>query len=385
MAKKRKGSVQTTNMVDDEAVAAARKRLAAEGFGVGRRGEMWKQHEVPSSDATRKRKAMPAAKQPAAAPAVPIIQSMTFNFAAADPVSSIEPDDDDDDDDDNKPRAAAAAEAERAEDDDGNDDTDNGSDDEEDDEEDEHEQDNERGDGRYAGALSAERVAQLCGDLCRSVDDSGVLDAAAALPDARGMAAALLDSGGDDALLDITAEASVRTLSVLHRATQLYSAAVCESGAGAAALPGELDDTRFLKGLRLGAADKEAVTQYVEMGLWRRIGWLNQLAHAAVEDATAVDGVASDKTRAADDTAGAAATGQPSAGFNFKQWYQEEYTAMLGDQLDALRQEAGFSARDVSALIGCIENGSEILGSLDKTLAATRIQSATPAGDNSIA
>ena len=348
MAKKRKGSVHTTDVVDDEAVAAARKRLSAEGFGLGRRGEMWKQHEVPSSDATRKRKAVPAAKQPAAAPTVPATQSMSFNFAAADPASSIDQDDEDDE------------------------------------EEDEHEQDNERGDGRAGGGLTAERIAQLCGDLCESVDDSGLLDAAAALPDARGMAAATLDSG-DDALLDITAEASVRTLSVLHRATQLYSAAVCESGAGAAALPGELDDTRFLKGLRLGAANKEAVAQYVEMGLWRRISWLNQLAHAAVEDVTAVDGDARDQTGAADDKAGAAATGQPSAGFNFKQWYQEEYTAMLGDELDTLRQEVGFSARDVSALIGCIENGSEIIGSLDKTLAATRIQSSAPAGENGIA
>ena len=379
MAKKRKGSVHTTDVVDDEAVAAARKRLAAEGFGVGRRGEMWKQHEVPSSDATRKRKAVPAAKQPAAAPTVPATQSMSFNFAAADPASSIEQDDEDD-----APRTAAVAQAEHAEEDGGNDDTDNGSEDEDDEEEDEHEQDNERGDGRAGGGLTAERIAQLCGDLCESVDDSGLLDAAAALPDARGMAAATLDSG-DDALLDITAEASVRTLSVLHRATQLYSAAVCESGAGAAALPGELDDTRFLKGLRLGAANKEAVAQYVEMGLWRRISWLNQLAHAAVEDVTAMDGDAPDQTGAADDKAGAAATGQPSAGFNFKQWYQEEYTAMLGDELDALRQEAGFSARDVSALIGCIENGSEIIGSLDKTLAATRIQSSAPAGENGIA
>ena len=379
MAKKRKGSVHTTDVVDDEAVAAARKRLAAEGFGVGRRGEMWKQHEVPSSDATRKRKAVPAAKQPAAAPTVPATQSMSFNFAAADPASSIEQDDEDD-----GPRTAAVAQAEHAEEDGGNDDTDNGSEDEDDEEEDEHEQDNERGDGRAGGGLTAERIAKLCGDLCESVDDSGLLDAAAALPDARGMAAATLDSG-DDALLDITAEASVRTLSVLHRATQLYSAAVCESGAGAAALPGELDDTRFLKGLRLGAANKEAVAQYVEMGLWRRISWLNQLAHAAVEDVTAMDGDAPDQTGAADDKAGAAATGQPSAGFNFKQWYQEEYTAMLGDELDALRQEAGFSARDVSALIGCIENGSEIIGSLDKTLAATRIQSSAPAGENGIA
>ena len=121
------------------------------------------------------------------------------------------------------------------------------------------------------------------------------------------------------------------------------------------------------------------------MGLWRRISWLNQLAHAAVEDVTAMDGDAPDQTGAADDKAGAAATGQPSAGFNFKQWYQEEYTAMLGDELDTLRQEAGFSARDVSALIGCIENGSEIIGSLDKTLAATRIQSSAPAGENGIA
>lgn len=379
MAKKRKGSVHTTDVVDDEAVAAARKRLSAEGFGVGRRGEMWKQHEVPSSDATRKRKAVPAAKQPAAAPTVPATQSMSFNFAAADPASSIEQDDEDD-----GPRTAAVAQAEHAEEDGGNDDTDNGSEDEDDEEEDEHEQDNERGDGRAGGGLTAERIAQLCGDLCESVDDSGLLDAAAALPDARGMAAATLDSG-DDALLDITAEASVRTLSVLHRATQLYSAAVCESGAGAAALPGELDDTRFLKGLRLGAANKEAVAQYVEMGLWRRISWLNQLAHAAVEDVTAVDGDARDQTGAADDKAGAAATGQPSAGFNFKQWYQEEYTAMLGDELDTLRQEVGFSARDVSALIGCIENGSEIIGSLDKTLAATRIQSSAPAGENGIA
>lgn len=379
MAKKRKGSVHTTDVVDDEAVAAARKRLSAGGFGLGRRGEMWKQHEVPSSDATRKRKAVPAAKQPAAAPTVPATQSMSFNFAAADPASSIEQDDEDD-----GPRTAAVAQAEHAEEDGGNDDTDNGSEDEDDEEEDEHEQDNERGDGRAGGGLTAERIAQLCGDLCESVDDSGLLDAAAALPDARGMAAATLDSG-DDALLDITAEASVRTLSVLHRATQLYSAAVCESGAGAAALPGELDDTRFLKGLRLGAANKEAVAQYVEMGLWRRISWLNQLAHAAVEDVTAMDGDAPDQTGAADDKAGAAATGQPSAGFNFKQWYQEEYTAMLGDELDALRQEAGFSARDVSALIGCIENGSEIIGSLDKTLAATRIQSSAPAGENGIA
>ena len=52
---------------------------------------------------------------------------------------------------------------------------------------------------------------------------------------------------------------------------------------------------------------------------------------------------------------------------------------MLGDELDALRQEAGFSARDVSALIGCIANGSEILDSLDKTLSATRIR---PPGEN---
>ena len=33
-----------------------------------------------------------------------------------------------------------------------------------------------------------------------------------------------------DALLDTTADASVRILDVLHRATQLYSAAVSESG-----------------------------------------------------------------------------------------------------------------------------------------------------------
>eukprot|EP01043_Picozoa_sp_COSAG02_P043652 COSAG02_NODE_3822_length_6184_cov_537.928219_2_plen_383_part_00 len=375
MAKKRKsskGSVETV-AVDDEAVAEARKRLAAEGFGVGQAREMWKEHEVPSSSGVaRKRKAVPA-KQTAAAAPVLATASMTFNFAGADPAPSVEPDTQEEDD---EPQAAAAAQ-QKDEDDDEDNDSDGSEEEEEEEEEEEDDDDaeDEASEGTSADGLTAARVAQLCGDLCRSVEDSGVLDAAAALPDAAGMAAATLDSDGD-ALLDTTAEASVRTLSVLHRATQLYSAAVCESGAGAAALPGELDDTRFLKGLRLGAADKEAVTQYVEMGLWRRIAWLNQLAHSAVEDVTASDGDAPDQTGdAGDESAGAAATGQPSASFSFKQWYQEEYTAMLGDELDALLQEAGFSARDVSALIGCIANGSEILGSLDKTLSATRIRS----------
>jgi hypothetical protein len=373
MAKKRKSSksiVETVAVVDDEAVSEARKRLAAEGFGVGRRGELWKDHEIPSSDATRKRKTVPS-KQIAAAAPVPATQSMTFNFAAADPTPSVEPGTQKEDDE----SQAAAGPRHKDEGEGGND---SEEDEEEEEEEEEEDDDDEASDG-LSGGLTAEHVVQLCGDLCRSVENSGVLDAAAALPTAAGMAAAALSSGGD-ALLDTTAEASVRTLSVLHRATQLYSAAVCESGAGAAALPGELDDTRFLKGLRLGAADKEAVTQYVEMGLWRRIAWLNQLAHAAVEDVTASDGDAADQTGdARDDNAGAAGAGQPSGSFSFKQWYQEEYTAMLGDELDALRQEAGFSARDVSALIGCIANGSEILDSLDKTLSATRIR---PPGEN---
>jgi hypothetical protein len=140
------------------------------------------------------------------------------------------------------------------------------------------------------------------------------------------------------------------------------------SRAGAAALPGELDDTRFLKGLRLGPADKEAVTQYVEMGLWRRIGWLNQLAHTAAEDAnlgaSTSDSQSSAEGAAADDS---------SSSMNFKQWYTEEYTTMLGDELDALRQQAGFSARDVSALIGCIDGSATVLSALDMQLATSRI------------
>ena len=378
MAKKRKAAVETVDGVGEDAVAEARKRLAAEGFGVGRRGEMWKQHEVPSSDAARKRKKVAPAEQTAAAPPAPAAPSMMFNFAAADPGPTVGSGSQDEDD---VAEAAGAAKAGHDEDESsvrGN--KDDGDDDQvEEEEEDEDEDADEDEQKSGAAGLTAERVAQLCADLWRSVDDSGVLDAAAALPDAAGMAAATLDSGSDE-LLDITAEASVRTLSVLHRATQLYSTAVCESGAGAAALPGELDDTRFLKGLRLGAADKEAVTQYVEMGLWRRIGWLNQLAHAAAEEVTASDEDAPDHSGAAEtDKANATAAGQPSASLNFKQWYQEEYTAMLGDELDALRQEAGFSARDVSTLIGCIENGSKILDSLDKTLSATRLRSSDPA------
>ena len=93
------------------------------------------------------------------------------------------------------------------------------------------------------------------------------------------------------------------------------------------------------------------MTQYTEMGLWRRIGWLNQLAHSAAEDAHLGATAAADG--GAQPSAEATATGDSagSSGLNFKQWYTEEYTTMLGDELDALRQQAGFSARDVSALI----------------------------------
>ena len=167
----------------------------------------------------------------------------------------------------------------------------------------------------------------------------------------------------------LTADASVSVLAVLHKATQLCSAAVSEAGAGAAALPGELDDARFLKGLRLGAADQEAVAQYVEMGLWRRILWLNQLALSAADEAADTGGA---ERRAAD-----AEAAEPAgvAGYNFNQWYTEEYTQMLGDELDAVRQQAaaGFSARDVSALIGCINGGAEVLGSLAQSLSDARL------------
>ena len=144
--------------------------------------------------------------------------------------------------------------------------------------------------------------------------------------------------------------------------------------AGAAALPGELDDTRFLKGLRLGPADKEAVTQYVEMGLWRRIAWLNQLAHSAAEDVNLGESSAFSVTRTDSGSLEASAEAVAGSGLNFKQWYTEEYTTMLGDELDALRQQAGFSARDVSSLIGCIDGGATVLSALDSQLATSRIK-----------
>eukprot|EP01045_Picozoa_sp_COSAG04_P029141 COSAG04_NODE_4710_length_1935_cov_1.540305_3_plen_265_part_00 len=223
------------------------------------------------------------------------------------------------------------------------------------------------GGGRSLRALAAALLAAV--DGARSNSGAGVLGAAAALPDAAGMAAETEGAGGD-ALLDQTADASVSVLAVLHKATQLCSAAVSEAGAGAAALPGELDDARFLKGLRLGAADQEAVAQYVEMGLWRRILWLNQLALSAADEAADTGGA---ERRAADAEAAEPTAGV--AGYNFNQWYTEEYTQMLGDELDAVRQQAaaGFSARDVSALIGCINGGAAVLGSLAQSLSGARL------------
>ena len=380
MAKKRKSVVQSVEedpepkpaRVDAEAVAKARERLASEGFGIGRKGAMWKQHELPPTGAKKKKRRTAEPGDDAAA-AAPPADSLAFNFGAGESEADAEEDD--------EPQATAAAATapvgagDAGEADEENDDGAEEEGEEEEEEEDEEDDEEHAGGGISAvRGFSAERITQLSADLTSSID-GGVLGAAAALPDAAGMAAATLDSSGH-ALLDTAADASVRILDVLHRATQLYSAAVSESGAGAAALPGELDDTRFLKGLRLGPADKDAVTQYVEMGLWRRIGWLNQLAHAAAEEATATDeSEAASQAAAASASAAEGGAQQPAGGFNFKQWYQEEYTAMLGDELDTLRQEAGFSARDVSALIGCIEGGSEILGSLEKTLATTQLRS----------
>ena len=94
---------------------------------------------------------------------------------------------------------------------------------------------------------------------------SGLLAYAAVLPEAGALAtqAGAADRG---------ACASVETLATLYKATQIYSSIVSEKGA--AALPGELCEARFLKGLRLPPSDTGAVRQYTEMGLWRRISWL---------------------------------------------------------------------------------------------------------------
>jgi hypothetical protein len=35
-----------------------------------------------------------------------------------------------------------------------------------------------------------------------------------------------------------------------------------------------VNDTRFLKGLRLGAAEESAAKQYTAMGIWRRLATL---------------------------------------------------------------------------------------------------------------
>jgi hypothetical protein len=45
-------------------------------------------------------------------------------------------------------------------------------------------------------------------------------------------------------------------------------------GADESGPPGDVNDTRFLKGLRLGAADESAAKQYTAMGIWRRLATL---------------------------------------------------------------------------------------------------------------
>ena len=174
-------------------------------------------------------------------------------------------------------------------------------------------------------------------------------------------------SGAESAAVDASAEASVAVLATLHKAIKALSLSLAGQEGSSETLPGELEDTRFLKGLRLGSRDKGILNQYIEMGMWRRISWLNHLLSESIvseleseEAKTAAAAATGADDGVAEMDEGGEAAGQDLADpETFKSWYMEQYTATFADDLDSVRKQADFGgAADVARLIQSIESGN---------------------------